>query len=457
MRRLALLLSGLLMLLACSLSSTAPAAPSTPTRVPLLPTTESTAKPTRPPVGAQSLPTQAPAATDAPLATLEPASSTPTDRLTDDFSDPGSGWDVSSGSTGSVGYENGEYVIQVDKADYNLWANPGRKFDDALVGVTVQPDDNSATADMGVICRYQDTDNFIYGEITSDGFYGITQMKNGSLKVLTGGGKLKSSDAIHKDTQANQLQLLCAGNRFVLIVNDQYVDAIEADASASGDVGLIAGTFEKSGARVRFDDFSAVLPPPNTEIGTMQPGGNVLFSDDFSDPQSGWDVRETGNGASGYQQGRYFIRVDQPKYQLWSSPGQSFKGDVVVEVTAGLASGPEENEMGVICRYQDRQNFLYGSIGTDGYYAIVEIKNDETTILTGNGKFQKSDAIPVSSETYNIRLACEGDRYMLFVNGEQIDSATGSGFTSGDVGLLAGTFDQGGVKVLFDDFTVSTP
>ena len=70
MRRLALLLSGFLMLLACSLSSTAPTASSTPTRVPLLPTAGSIAKPTRPPVGAQSLPTE-PSATAEPLATLE--------------------------------------------------------------------------------------------------------------------------------------------------------------------------------------------------------------------------------------------------------------------------------------------------------------------------------------------------------------------------------------------------
>jgi hypothetical protein len=391
------------------------------------------------------------------LATLESTSSATPDRFADDFSDPGSGWDSSSGKEGSVGYENGEYVIQVDKVDYSLWANPGQTFGDVLIGVKAQLAESSPPADMGVICRYQDTDNFIYGEITSDGFYGISQVKNGDLSVLTGGGKLQPSAVIRQDAKANQIQFLCMGNRFVLIVNDQYVDAIEADAPASGDVGLIAGTFEKGGVRVRFDDFSAVLPPPNTEVGNMQPGGNVLFSDDFGDPKSGWDVRKTENGASGYQGGRYFIRVDKPKYQLWSSPNQTFNGDVVVEVTAGLASGPEENEMGVLCRYQDKQNFMYTSIGTDGYYAIVEIKDDQATILTGGGKFQKSDAIPIGSETYVIRLACEGDRYTLSVNGKEIDSASSSAFSNGDVGLLAGTFDQGGVEVLFDDFSVSAP
>ena len=451
MRRLALVLVSVL-LAACSAAIPAPA---TPTRAPLLPTSGSTAEPTRPPV--QVLPSSTPQTPTAePLATPEPTSTIAPNKFVDDFSDPKSGWDVSTGAEGSVGYENGEYVIQVDKVDFSLWANPGRKFDDVLVGVTAQPADNSATADMGAICRYQDVDNFIYGGITSDGFYGISQVKKGDLNILTGGGKLQRSDVIHQNGASNQIQILCAGNRFTLVVNGQSVAEITADAPASGDVGLIAGTFEKPGARVRFDNFSAALPS-NTEVSGIQSSSKAQFTDDFSDPKSGWDVRETDNGATGYQDGRYFIRVDKPKYQLWSTPGRSVDGDVMVKVTAGLARGPQQNEMGVICRYQDRKNFIYGSIGTDGYYAIVEIKDDAETILTGSGKFQKSDAIPVGSETYVIRLACEGDRYTLFVNDQQIDSASSSAFSGGDVGLLAGTFDQGGVEVLFDDFSVSAP
>ena len=133
MRRLALVLFGML-LAACSSALPAPA---TPTRVPLLPTSESTAKPTRPPVGVPpSLTPQTPTA--APLATLEPTSSTALNEFVDDFSDPGSGWDVYSNAQGSVGYEDGQYVMQVDETDYSLWANPGQEFGDVLVGVTTQ-------------------------------------------------------------------------------------------------------------------------------------------------------------------------------------------------------------------------------------------------------------------------------------------------------------------------------
>ena len=250
---------------------------------------------------------------------------------------------------------------------------------------------------------------------------------------------------------------MCEGNQFTLVVNDQVVDAIEAEAPARGDVGLLAGTFEKPGARVRFDDFAVDRPPADSASAGVPSVKQVLYADDFSDPNSGWDVRSTDNGSSGYRAGRYFIRIESPKYQLWSTTGQNLEGDVVVDVVAGVAGGPEENEMGVMCRYQDKQNFVYGSVGSDGFYAIVEVANNDSTILTGEGKFQRSAAIPRGSETYVIRLACEGDRYTLFVNGEQIDSASSSAFSGGDVGLLAGAFDQGGVEILFDDFSVSVP
>ena len=192
-RRSTLVLAlGALVLYACS---PAPTVPATSTHVPLLPTTDSTAVRARPPAGAQNKPVEAPL-TAVLSATLEPTSPAPQRTLTDDFSSPNSGWDISSGKEGSVGYKNGEYVIQVDEADYSLWANPGQTFGDVLVGVKAQLAGGSPPADMGVICRYQDAGNFIYGEITSDGFYNISQVKKGDLKVLTGGGKLQSDPAI---------------------------------------------------------------------------------------------------------------------------------------------------------------------------------------------------------------------------------------------------------------------
>jgi hypothetical protein len=42
------------------------------------------------------------------------------------------------------------------------------------------------------------------------------------------------------------------------------------------------------------------------------------------------------------------------------------------------------------------------------------------------------------------------------VNGQQVLSATDSSLTSGDIGLIAGTYDEGNVDVLFDNLVVTS-
>lgn len=466
MRRFMLLLLallGIVSLAACSLGGAA--TPEAPTRVPPLPTAEKL-QPTRPAMGVPAPTLSADSAE--PLATIEraptdaaPIDAAPTDAvskfITDDFSDPASGWLVDEIAEGSVKYAQGTYVIEVKPKLYTIWSHPGLRYDDVAVAVSARPIDLAADTELGVLCRYRDGKNFIYASISSDGYYGIGQMKDGEATLLTGNGKLQPSGAILTGDALNRIQLVCDSDQFTLIVNDQRVDTAQIETAARGDVGVLAGTFDQPNAAARFDNFATSAPQLASSVPAKGPGKQVLLQDDFSDPQSGWDVRETTNGASGYGAKRYFIRVDQPKYQLWSVPGQIFKGDVVVEVTAGLNKGPADSEMGVICRYQDKENFVYGSVGSDGYYSIVEIKNNQVEILTGKGKYVQSGKIPTGAASYHIRLACEGDTYTLFVNDTKIDSVTRQAGAAGDVGLLVGTFDKGGVEVLFDDFLVSSP
>ena len=40
------------------------------------------------------------------------------------------------------------------------------------------------------------------------------------------------------------------------------------------------------------------------------------------------------------------------------------------------------------------------------------------------------------------------------MNGELVADVRDGAFASGDVGLIAGTFDEGGVEIHFDDFFV---
>jgi hypothetical protein len=181
--------------------------------------------------------------------------SLPSDILfQDDFSDPSSGWDQVNEDEGSTDYVNGEYRIYVDEANYDIWANPGLNFTDTVIEVEANkvggPDDN----DFGVICRYQDLDNFYFFIISSDGFYGVAKVINGEQELIDM-ENMEESDAINQGSASNLIRADCVGNQLTLYINGEKVADTNDSQYSSGDVGLIAGTFDTAGTDVHFDNF----------------------------------------------------------------------------------------------------------------------------------------------------------------------------------------------------------
>ncbi len=184
-------------------------------------------------------------------------------------------------------------------------------------------------------------------------------------------------------------------------------------------------------------------------------GATVLFSDDFSDNDSGWDRVNTAEGVTDYADGGYRIYVNQANHDYWANPSQSFT-DVRVEVDATKVGGPNDNDFGLICRYQDTQNFYSFLISSDGYYGILRVVDGSSGTIGTDG-MEPSDAILQGASTNKVRADCVGSTLTLYVNGKQVITTSDSTFSSGDVGLMAGTFSELGTDILFDNFLVLQP
>jgi len=182
----------------------------------------------------------------------------------------------------------------------------------------------------------------------------------------------------------------------------------------------------------------------------------VLFQDDFSNPRSGWDTMHEDDATIAYEDGHYRIWLNYPHTTIWGNPNLHF-ADVRVEVDALKAGGPDNNQFGVLCRYQNADNFYFFIISSDGYYGIGKSKNGEDTLLTGNGNMVFSPDIPQGHAGVHVRADCKGEDLTLFVNGQRLVSARDADFAEGDVGLIVGTFDQPGADIIFDNFAVYQP
>jgi hypothetical protein len=183
--------------------------------------------------------------------------------------------------------------------------------------------------------------------------------------------------------------------------------------------------------------------------------GEILFEDDFSNPESGWDRMQDSGGKIDYVDGKYQMAVNTADTDVWANPGKKF-GDVSVQVRAAKVSGTDNNDYGVICRYVDSDHFYFFVISSDGYYGIGKVKDGEFLMVNREDMLPSED-IRRGSETNTIQADCIGSTLSLSVNGKLLDTQKDTEFAAGDVGLLAGTFADSGVEVAFDDFIVKMP
>ncbi len=181
----------------------------------------------------------------------------------------------------------------------------------------------------------------------------------------------------------------------------------------------------------------------------------TLFQDDFSDSSSGWDQNNTEEGITDYESSVYRIWVNTTETDIWANPGLNFT-DTVIEVDATKVGGADDNDFGVICRYQDTNNFYFFIISSDGYYAIGKVLNGEYN-LVGIDQMLPDESINLGSTSNHIKADCVGSHLVLHANGTQLADVEDTSFTSGDVGLLAGTFGEIGTDIHFDNFSVKQP
>jgi len=187
---------------------------------------------------------------------------------------------------------------------------------------------------------------------------------------------------------------------------------------------------------------------------------SVILQDDFSNAQSGWDRNTAAEAATDYDAGQYRVAVERANYDAWGTAGLDLN-DMAIEAEARYAGGPENNSFGVICRYTHsnaKSNFYFFFISTDGYYALGKVVANERTYLNPAKDFEASAAVQKGVSAVNrLAAACQGDRMTFTVNGQALGEFTDADLTHGDVGLSAGTFAEGGVKIHFDNVIVRQP
>ena len=192
--------------------------------------------------------------------------------------------------------------------------------------------------------------------------------------------------------------------------------------------------------------FAQVSQPGNDTL-----KGKLLYEDNFSTSKGGlWSASIDANFSRYYQNGSYEMVVNPLNSWRSVAVGKNY-GDIILEVEATQKTGQNDNVYGVIVRRVDWNNYYNFLISGDGYYKVAKLQNNSWSTAGWN----KSSAIKTGKATNLIRVVCNGDKFSFYVNDVLLQNYTDSSFSSGQIGLTAGTnYALGSVTIDFDDLKI---
>jgi len=174
----------------------------------------------------------------------------------DDFSSSDSGWLNTSDEDGKRAYENGEYTIEVTSPMYWYWTDQLFAYDTLIAEADVRVVKSVGDADYGFVCGMQDDQHFAALEISEDGYFTIWKQAGEEFSFLldwTYSEHLAGSGPYH-------LAVQCSQEKLMLAVDGILLGEIQDPDYSPGSFGMIAGTFDRGGFKVAFDNLIIMIP-----------------------------------------------------------------------------------------------------------------------------------------------------------------------------------------------------
>jgi hypothetical protein len=162
-----------------------------------------------------------------------------------------------------------------------------------------------------------------------------------------------------------------------------------------------------------------------------------IFSDDFSDPNSGWGVGTNVAGTIGYADGT--LNFDIPAAEAWMWSRRIVDESWPLLAVEGVAVPSSDGLFGAMCGTTD-DVFVGGVVSTSGAWVFFRIESNTITVLSSDDTAGLSVPVGLSS---SFGIGCSGTdngpfQMQLAVGGATVASYEGEGLANFDrVGIYA--------------------
>jgi hypothetical protein len=221
--------------------------------------------------------------------------------------------------------------------------------------------------------------------------------------------------------------------------------------------GLTAGTYQGT---ITFTAEGAKNSPQRVSV-TLQITsptahcGSIIFSDDFSDRNSGWFIGDFQGASWGYaEDGQYRVLTKWDHMIAWSwAPISGLSGNFCLEVDVKQLVRGALSDLGMLGvifagKPEARSFTFFGILNPLGAYVVGRLSG-QVQYLHGP---VISEAIKPVNQVNRLLIIARGSQADFYINGKKV--ATLSLSTAGAVGVFVATFDYPNVNGRFDNFVI---
>ena len=195
----------------------------------------------------------------------------------------------------------------------------------------------------------------------------------------------------------------------------------------------------------------------STSIPTSEPEPQegLLYSDDFTKTDSGWNQIAFDNSYIGYHEpGYYHVEVHTPHAdELVPIPGQSFtdftaEAEVFADADLSIAEG--DFSYGLVFRRSGNLYYAFTiSPMTKNWLVTKNSQSGSEILQEGN-----EEAIQGVGVANILRIDARGEAFTFHINGEPVARLRDDAYTHGEVGFYVQTFDNSKAHIHFDTITI---
>ncbi|MEW6716066.1 MAG: hypothetical protein AB1345_00980 [Chloroflexota bacterium] len=209
--------------------------------------------------------------------------------------------------------------------------------------------------------------------------------------------------------------------------------------------------YPTSTPRPTYTPYPTPFPSP-----TSTPPPKTLLEEDFSDDDTCFTLGTNNRVARSSEGGVYNLNVIDTNTIAWTTcEGQTFD-DFVLELDITNESGFEESDFGVVLRKNPNASyeFLLSGYGT---YCLRFFDNQEAEERPLLGCWVGIDEMKVGRQTNHLKIKALGNSIEIYLNDVLVGHVRDNRLVTGQIGLIAGTFENGNLLVTFDNLKITEP